>query len=189
MTKRWMFILVLLLAIPGLLFVASCAKKTIKSDPGTTMTGGEAGSQADDRAKQQALEEQRLQEERLRQEAKERRALAEKTAFEEEHIFFEYDKSRLIPEAKTTLKRKARWMLANPGVAIVIEGHCDERGTSEYNMALGDRRAQAAKNYLIDLGIQSSLVTTISYGEERPIDLSQNEAAWAKNRRAQFVLR
>ena len=77
MTKRWMFILVLLLAIPGLLFVASCAKKTIKSDPGTTMTGGEAGSQADDRAKQQALKEQRLQEERLRREAKERRALAE----------------------------------------------------------------------------------------------------------------
>ena len=78
--------------------------------------------------------------------------------------------------------------MAHPDVSVIIEGHCDERGTSEYNMALGDRRAQSAKSYLVDLGIGSRRLMTISYGEERPLDPSHNERAWAKNRRDQFVI-
>ena len=147
------------------------------------------GSTADEeRARQKALEDQRLQEERLREEAVARRERAEKDAFVNELIHFEFDKSRLLPEAKAILKTKAKWLLANPTANVIIEGHCDERGTSEYNMALGDRRAHSAKNYLVDLGVPARRLTTISYGEERPIALGHNEAAWAQNRRDQFVI-
>jgi peptidoglycan-associated lipoprotein len=105
-----------------------------------------------------------------------------------ENIYFEFDKSRLLPEAQEILRNKADWMRANPNVTAIIEGHTDERGTTEYNLALGERRAEAAKSFLVDLGISPSRLTTISYGEERPIDPRSNEEAWAKNRRAQFVI-
>jgi peptidoglycan-associated lipoprotein len=192
MTNRFWVGLALLLIIPGFLMTASCAKKTIRSEPATAGVqagAGEKGTAADEeRARQKDLEEQRLQEERLREEARTRRERAERDAFGNELIHFEYDKSRLLPESKDVLKRKAKWLLANPRVNAVIEGHCDERGTNEYNMALGDRRAQSAKNYLVDLGVPSRRLTTISYGEERPLAFGQNERAWAKNRRAQFVI-
>jgi peptidoglycan-associated lipoprotein len=103
-------------------------------------------------------------------------------------IHFEFDKSRLLPEGKAVLRLKAQWLTAHPNVLVVIEGHCDERGTNEYNMALGDRRAQSAKTYLVDLGIAADRLTCISYGEERPLDPGHNEAAWAKNRRDQLVI-
>ena len=76
----------------------------------------------------------------------------------------------------------------HPGVTVTIEGHCDERGTNEYNLALGDRRAESAKRFLTDLGISATRLTTVSYGEERPVDPRHNEEAWAKNRRAHFVI-
>jgi len=174
------------------LFTASCAKKTIRSEPQTGVTeegaGGIGATGDEERARQKALEDQRLQEERLREEAVAARERAEKEAFVNELIHFEYDKSRLLPEAKAILKNKAKWLLANPTVNVIIEGHCDDRGTNEYNMALGDRRAQSAKSYLVDLGVPSRRLTTISYGEEKPLAFGQNESAWAKNRRAQFVI-
>jgi peptidoglycan-associated lipoprotein len=190
MKKRFRLGLVLLLVVPGLFFTTSCAKKTIPSDAGLSQPTGTQtrAPEAEGTDAQTALENQRLQEERLRQEAKEMRERAEKTAFENEYIYFEYDKSRITSEARSVLKKKARWLLANPGTSIVIEGHCDERGTNEYNMALGDRRAQSTKRYLMDLGVPSGRLTTISYGEERPLDRGSDEVAWAKNRRAQFVL-
>jgi peptidoglycan-associated lipoprotein len=146
------------------------------------------GMSEEERARQRALEEQRLQEERLREEARLKEQNAERMAFENENIYFEFDKSRLLPEAKEVLKNKARWLQANPGKSILIEGHCDERGTNEYNLALGDRRAQAAKSYLIDLGVASARMTTISYGEEKPVSLGHDEASWSQNRRAHFVI-
>jgi len=188
MTKRFWLGWALILVVPGLLFTVSCAKKTVMSEPGAAEDTQGAGGMEDARARQNTLEEQRLQEERLRGEARVRRQHAEKEAFQNEPIYFEYDESRLLPEAKAELKRKAKWMFANPGVSIIIEGHCDDRGSNEYNMALGDRRAQSAKNYLIDLGIKAGRTTTISYGEERPVDFGRNESAWAKNRRAKFVI-
>ena len=83
---------------------------------------------------------------------------------------------------------KAEYLRANLGVTVTVEGHCDERGTDAYNKALGDRRAESVKNFLVSLGISANRLNTVSYGEERPIAIGQNEASWAKNRRTQFVI-
>jgi peptidoglycan-associated lipoprotein len=105
-----------------------------------------------------------------------------------ENIRFDFDKSFIREDAKPILQAVADYLKKNPGAKILIEGHCDERGTSEYNMALGDRRAHAARKYLEALGVPRSRLSTISYGEERPLDPGHDEEAWAKNRRAAFVL-
>ncbi len=106
-----------------------------------------------------------------------------------ENIHFDFDKSFIRNDAKPTLSQVAEYLKKNPGANLQIEGHCDERGTSEYNMALGQRRADSTKKYLVNLGVAGSRLSTITYGEERPADPGHNEAAWAKNRRAVFVLR
>jgi peptidoglycan-associated lipoprotein len=104
-------------------------------------------------------------------------------------VFFDYDSSILSTEAQDRLTQNAAWLKSNSGKSVLIEGHCDDRGTSEYNIALGDRRADTAKEYLERLGIASARLETISYGEERPFDKGQGEDAWAKNRRAHFVVK
>jgi len=104
-------------------------------------------------------------------------------------VFFGFDQYNLTPEARYTLQQQAAWMAENPGVNVLIEGHCDERGTREYNLALGERRANAAADYLMTLGVSSSRVSTISYGKERPEDPASNETAWAKNRRSVTVVK
>lgn len=113
---------------------------------------------------------------------------AEIQAFESTHIYFDFDKSDIKPEAKAVLEKKASWLRGNPEYRVRIEGHCDERGTAEYNLALGDRRAKSAMRYLNALGISGDRMTTISYGEERPVCLEKNEACWSKNRRGEFKL-
>jgi peptidoglycan-associated lipoprotein len=115
--------------------------------------------------------------------------MAARQQFMNEDVYFEFDSAALLSEAQEVLKRKAVWLRANPGVSVVIEGHCDERGTNEYNLALGDRRSESAKRFLMDLGIVAPRLTTISYGEERPVDTGHNEESWAKNRRAHFVIK
>lgn len=102
-------------------------------------------------------------------------------------IFFEYDKFELSPEAIDILYSNANFLRQFPSVNILIEGHCDERGTAEYNLALGDRRAKVTKDFLVGIGITPERISTISYGEERPFDPGQAEEAWSKNRRAHFV--
>lgn len=102
-------------------------------------------------------------------------------------IYFDFDRSELKPEARETLQRKAEVLRTYPEIRIRIEGHCDERGTVEYNLALGERRAEAARQYLIDLGIDPDRITTVSYGEERPAAEGSNEAAWSLNRRDEFI--
>ena len=109
-------------------------------------------------------------------------------AFMTERIFFDYDKSALKMEAQALLKKKAEWLKSTANAKLTIEGNCDERGTAEYNMALGERRAQSAKKFLVDLGIDAKRMTTISYGKERPIDPAHNAAAWTKNRNDGFVV-
>jgi peptidoglycan-associated lipoprotein len=106
-----------------------------------------------------------------------------------QNIYFDYDKSSIRPDAREILKANAEIFNKNGNAAIVVEGHCDERGTAEYNMALGERRAQETKQYLVNLGINASRIETISYGEERPLDNRSIEEAWAQNRRAQFLLK
>ena len=105
-----------------------------------------------------------------------------------DNIYFEFDKYDLTPEAKTTLSRNASIMMEHPDFGILIEGHCDERGTEEYNLALGEKRALAARDYLVGFGIAKTRISVISYGEEKPVDPRHNEEAWAKNRRATFVV-
>ncbi len=101
-----------------------------------------------------------------------------------DRVFFDFDRYSLRPDAREILQRQAQWLQKYPSVTITVEGHCDERGTREYNLALGERRANAAKNYLVALGINPNRVKTISYGKERPAVTGSNEAAWAQNRRA-----
>ena len=99
-------------------------------------------------------------------------------------VHFELDKYAIDGESEGILRSQAQWLARYPNKAITIEGHCDERGTREYNLALGERRANAAKNYLVALGVDASRISTVSYGKERPVALGSDEAAWAKNRRA-----
>jgi peptidoglycan-associated lipoprotein len=103
-----------------------------------------------------------------------------------ESIHFAYDSSLLQDDARLVLQRNADWLNANPGVVVTIEGHCDERGAGEYNLALGEERAKAVKTYLVNLGVQPERLETLSFGEEAPLDPGHDETAWAKNRRAAF---
>jgi len=104
-------------------------------------------------------------------------------------VFFAYDKYNLTSEAKSVLEDNASELNSVSDARIIIEGHCDERGTKSYNLALGEKRANAARDFLIALGVSGSRITVVSYGKERPFDTGHNEAAWAKNRRAHFVLK
>ena len=106
-----------------------------------------------------------------------------------QNIYFDYNKSSIRPDAREILKANAEIFTKNSAATIVAEGYCDERGTAEYNMALGERRAQETKQYLVNLGINASRIETISYGKERPANEAHDEAAWAQNRRAQFLLK
>ena len=99
-----------------------------------------------------------------------------------DRVFFAFDRSDISAEAREILTRQADWLRRYPNVSVTIEGHCDERGTREYNLALGERRAQAVKNVLVASGIPASRISTISYGKERPIVVGSNEEAWAQNR-------
>lgn len=101
-----------------------------------------------------------------------------------DRVFFAYDSYDIAPEARDTLSRQAEWLNRYPNVNITIEGHADERGTREYNLALGDRRATSVKNYLVSLGVSASRINTISYGKEQPAVVGSDATSWAQNRRA-----
>jgi peptidoglycan-associated lipoprotein len=105
-----------------------------------------------------------------------------------DRVFYDYDSAELSAEAQRTLERQAAWLKQYGSLSITIEGHCDERGTREYNLALGERRATAAKKYLTGLGIPASRISTISYGKERPAVVGSDESAWGQNRRAVTVV-
>jgi peptidoglycan-associated lipoprotein len=105
-----------------------------------------------------------------------------------DRVFFAFDRADISPEARQILARQADWLRRYPNVTVTIEGHCDERGTREYNLALGERRAQAAKNVLVASGISASRISTISYGKERPAVVGSSEDSYAQNRRAVTVV-
>jgi peptidoglycan-associated lipoprotein len=102
-------------------------------------------------------------------------------------IYFDFDKYNLRDDAKRTLETNAKLLMENSRTRIAIEGHCDERGTNEYNLALGEKRASAARDYLIRLGVDAAQISVISYGEERPVSMGHDEESWAKNRRGEFA--
>ena len=105
-----------------------------------------------------------------------------------DRVFFNYDSSELDSDAQELLQDQVAWLKQYSDVSVIVEGHCDERGTREYNLALGEKRAQSVKNYLINLGISSDRVSTISYGKERPAVVGSNDGAWAQNRRSVTIV-
>jgi len=110
-------------------------------------------------------------------------------AYELSNIYFDFDKSIIKKDAKDLLKKHAAWLKANNAVNVTVAGNCDERGTAEYNLALGQRRANAAAKFLVDSGVAKKRIKTVSYGKEKPVDPGHNEEAWAKNRRDEFVIK
>lgn len=181
MTKKSLIIIFILCF--GLIMIG-CPKKTaVKEEPSVQKEAAKAEAE---RAKETKAKEQF-----------EKSLVAEKTpgiageVFESsllKDIHFDFDKYDIRPGDAALLKENAALLNKYPNVKIQMEGHCDERGTVEYNLALGERRANQAKNYLVSLGIPSARISTISYGKEKPLDPSHNEEAWAKNRRAHTVV-
>ena len=148
---------------------------------------------AEEEARLKAEEEKRVEEERLKEEEGEitpqvAREAETKAVPQLGDIHFDFDKSDIRADSREILQKNADWLQNNPDIKIQIEGHCDERGTTEFNLALGDRRAMSTKKYLISLGMSADRIYTISYGEELPIDPNRSEDAWAKNRRAHIFI-
>ncbi|MBC7355246.1 MAG: peptidoglycan-associated lipoprotein [Desulfomicrobiaceae bacterium] len=165
--KRFGLLGVALLAM-GLMVAGGCAKK-VSSTP-----AGASGSVSTDAGNQGGLTDA------------ERQRMMAIEKIQANRIYFAFDSNELSQESRQILTEKAELMKANPSLILVIEGHCDERGTNEYNMALGERRARAAKDFLALSGVDASRIQTISYGEERPMCTEHNEACWSKNRRDEF---
>ncbi len=149
----------------------------------------EAARLAAERAKQEALERQKaLEEERLEAQRRQQKMKTgdlsdPRTRFLNEDVYFDYDSSSITTDAFDVLQAKADWLRENPRVIVVLQGHTDERGTVTYNLALGDRRAQSVRNFLMELGISGQRLNTVSYGEEFPANSEHHESAWAQNRR------
>lgn len=182
--------IIMLIFFISFLFMIGCAKKSVSKDEGL-ITGERKAAPAEVKPKPAVTPSPRESRElALRRDADAaadaEREKAQKIGFED--VRFAYDKAVIEPEARETLKKLATWLLKNKNYALAVEGHCDERGTVEYNLALGQRRADAAMKYLVDLGVNKADIATISYGKERPLDTGQNEEAWAKNRRAHFTV-
>lgn len=190
---------VLVLAV--LMMASGCAKKTIKSDGlGLGQSGSGSGAETGD-GTQAIGPDGGVGEESLGssgsgsgttgdgQGGMDAAATQAQELFVSEDIFFMYDSAVLSSDAQTILQDKADWLKANPQVQIMIGGHTDERGTVAYNLALGNQRAESAKNFLIDLGVGAGRIGTVSYGEERPLDAGTDEGSWSRNRRAHFEIR
>jgi len=188
MKRMIRLLLTVVLLIPGLMLTTSCSKKVVKDEAGTyertsLVSPQPGGSQA-------PVEQGRVGgEDTARAQDFNQDELSARERFMNEDIYFDFDQSVLTANAQSILQQKAQWMRSRPDVSVIIEGHCDERGTAEYNLALGDRRAESAKAFLMNLGIAASRMNTVSYGEERPADSGHGESAWARNRRAHFVIR
>lgn len=185
-------IIVVLLALVcslSLVFLSGCATdQTVKSNT----IKGDANISTMETAKSKtesvALEEDTLKEAALKAKREQERLMAEAAAFKEKDIHFDFDRYDLTSDARKILGEIASWLSKQNGWEITIQGHCDNRGTGEYNLALGERRAETAKSYLMSLGIAEGRIDTISYGEEMPLDPANNEVAWAKNRRDHFLV-
>ena len=205
---RKSFSIVILILCLGL-FMVGCPKKTVIKEEPSAQKAAELSAEREkasrleaERAAKEAKERElaRIKEEeakKAREKEFEKSLVAKKEPGIEGKVFeskllkdvhFDFDKYDVRPGDTEILKENAALLKRYPKVKIQIEGHCDERGTIEYNLALGERRANSTKKYLLNLGIPGDRISTISYGEERPLDPGHNEEAWAKNRRAHFII-
>jgi peptidoglycan-associated lipoprotein len=216
MRRNWVWVgLIAFVLCLSVTFLTGCAKKATLKEGAVVTQEQKAVAQApavadDAAAREKALREQALRDQAAREAAEraareaadraareaadkaKKEAAAKAAAILKElqiaDINFDYDKYNLKPEAQEILKKGAPAYLKYRDYKLVVEGHCDERGTAEYNLALGEKRATEAAKYLADLGIDKTRIKTISYGKEMPLDKGHDEAAWAKNRRAHFVI-
>lgn len=181
--KRKLFVsFVVVLFVLGVLLVG-CAKKATVSDNAAPVKQAVASKETAAQPVQKATpaeDEAAKARQKLEAELKEASQIGD--------VYFEFDKFKLDDSAKKTLQKYNEWLSAHPAYVIRIEGNCDERGTVEYNLALGERRAKAAMTYLVGLGSDKVKLSTVSYGKERPADTGHNEEAWSKNRRDHFVV-
>jgi len=201
--KRKSYIVSVIFVLCIGLILMGCPKKTVvKDEPSakaeaTKIEAERLAKEKEREAKEkEAMEAARSKEEQAKREF-ERSLVAKRTPGIEGEVFessllkpihFDYDKYDIRPVDTEILKGNSAFLKKFPNMKIQIEGHCDERGTNEYNLALGERRANSTKKYLISLGIAAARISTISYGEEKPLDPAHNEEAWGKNRRAHFVI-
>jgi len=198
MLKKGLVVLVLILCV-GLL-LTGCPKKTVVKEEPSMKKTEEAVAEREKAARLEAEKEAKIREEEARK-AKEKefeRSMVAKRepgiageVFESKllkDVHFDFDKYDIRPADAEVLKENAALLMKYPKIKVQVEGHCDERGTEEYNLALGERRANAAKKYLLSLGISTDRISSISYGEVKPLDDGHNEEAWAKNRRGHFII-
>jgi peptidoglycan-associated lipoprotein len=185
-------VLLILIAF-GLFFIGCSSEKTVahpqeplQGTPSQQMTvpTKESAQQTPDRRYPERITEQQLAKINTKEETPKYREETGKFA----DIYFDYDQYDIRADAQPVLQTIASWLLKNMPAKILIEGHCDDRGTNEYNLALGDRRAKAVRDYLVALGIAANRIETISYGEEEPLCTAQTEECWTKNRRAHFII-
>ena len=207
MFRKSLSVLILVLCIG--LIVSGCSKKTVMKEEPSVMTGEPSGAEREkarleaERKQRVAMEAAKIKEEEAKraqaqgQKEFEKSLVAKKTpgiegqVFESsllKDIYFDFDKYDIRPQDTAILKENAALLAKSPTVKVQIEGHCDERGTIEYNLALGERRANSTKKYLVSLGVSDGRISAISYGKERPLDPGHNEQAWAKNRRAHIIV-
>jgi peptidoglycan-associated lipoprotein len=205
MKKNLVWIGILIVLVFGMTMFTGCSGKKAMVKEGAAseqiapaVKVDTAQADADRLAREKFEREAALAAQAERERAEKERAAAERAAkmqaaapveISGQDINFDFDKSNIRPDAREILKGNADYFLKNGVTGIVIEGNCDARGTAEYNMALGERRAREAKKYLVNLGVKESIMKTISYGKERPLDPADNEEAWAKNRRDHFVIK
>lgn len=175
------------------LMVAStgCKKKSADITPTPPMEETAVPAPTETRPSEiptQEVTDNKFKSDAIEEEQPTRSELAERLEAQLKTVFFGYDKSDLSDVTLRVLQDNARVLKLNPGLDVVIEGHCDERGTIEYNLALGQRRAASVRDYLIGLGVDANRLRTVSYGEERPVANGNDESAWSRNRRGQFVV-
>jgi peptidoglycan-associated lipoprotein len=197
MGKKGLVVLVLILCLG--LILTGCPKKTVVKEEPSMKRAEESVAEREKAAKLEAEKEAaRIREEEAKKAKEFEKSLVAKKepgiageVFESrllKDIHFDFDKYDIRPGDAEILKENTALLMQYPKVKIQVEGHCDERGTNEYNLALGERRANAAKKYLLSLGIPTDRISSISYGEEKPLDPGHNEDAWAKNRRGHFII-
>lgn len=174
------------------LVVTGCAKKEmVKAEEPLAPSASVKGAEPETKPaiKEEPVREQPIKEAAVREEPPIQAAPATPAAEKAlEPVYFDFDSYVLIQPTRDILYRNAEWLLKNRGAKVQIEGHCDERGSDEYNLALGEKRAKSAFNYLVTVGVPAERLSIISYGEEKPGDPGHDEAAWAKNRRAEFSI-
>ncbi len=196
--KRSLALFTIVVFLAGLFLVTGCARKAVKPE------GKAVKEEVEKAMPEETIPEDRVGEGAgLEEDAVEGAAVGEEVAPAEEvtpaeeeamvtgieDVFFDYDRYSIREDARATLEKNVKILLnGKKDARIVIEGHCDERGTVEYNIALGQRRADAVKKYLVDLGVDPSRITTVSYGKEKPFCFEHNEQCWQENRRAHFVI-